>query len=69
MHGAEEEQPFTVEVGLTLPSEILIEQIQIRIGNLTTFRKHFKLLRVEKDEEMTEQSMLLLKQGVLTDDG
>ena len=68
MLGAEEE-PFTIEVGLTLPNEILIEQIQLRIGNLTTFQKHFKLLRIEKDEEMTQQSMLLLKTGSLADDG
>jgi len=44
---------------------MLIEQIEIQVQNLTIFQKHFKLLRIEKDEEMNSQSMLHLKHGVV----
>ena len=48
---------------ITLPSEMIIEQIELQISNYEIFSKYLRFLKIEKNEE-DEKGMLLIRGGI-----
>jgi hypothetical protein len=52
-----------IEMWITLPSEMIIEQIELQISNYEIFSKYLRFLKIEKNEE-DEKGMLLIRGGI-----
>ncbi len=51
------------EVCVSLPFEMLIEQVQLQLKNTALFNKYLKVLRIDKSEE-EDALQLALKSGL-----